>query len=566
MTSGGVELRPRSPSSQKDSIQDEPPTMEPSMPHDHEIRDDSSSSRRRRRRPSCSGCGGCCCPCCVPLWQYGGIPEARGYALLAMGRGVAVMSNVVVNAALLELASAAAGCPVGDELRAIEEECTCDYECTGTVYGQNPLSLISNIAVVTGLLSAFFMPIIGVLLDFTSYRRFVGVLFSAVFTAIQAIQIAIGEDTWFPMAILQSIAGFCFAGMIMTSLAYLPEICEKAGQEKHTIYTARFTAKQFLVQASFLVLIGGLSFVFGIADDSVTTARMSQAINFALISVLFGVGWHVYTPSRPASRDLPEGTHGLGIVAYGLRQNVRTAKSIFREFKKGLRWFLFAEIFAQSTVGALTTISVVYLSSEVGLTATDISMFFLVTLVGTLPGAAISKPISTRTNPNVSWQLSMICLFIVMVIGAFTLPNTPNKYLSFIWGFFVGAVLGWFYPTENLFFSCVLPKGQEAEISGFRVICSMILSWLPPLMFSILVSNGVAAKWGMSIMASFTFPLGSVVSCACSRILFWQASFILIAASMLKFGAHESWEEILLESGRGDDPAEQQNCAEQPGA
>jgi hypothetical protein len=31
--------------------------------------------------------------CCVKMWQYENIPEAKGYALLAMGRGVAVMSN-----------------------------------------------------------------------------------------------------------------------------------------------------------------------------------------------------------------------------------------------------------------------------------------------------------------------------------------------------------------------------------------------------------------------------------------------------------------------------------------
>jgi hypothetical protein len=51
-----------------------------------------------------------------------------------------------------------------------------------------------------------------------------------------------------------------------------------------------------------------------------------------------------------------------------------------------------------------------------------------------------------------------------------------------------------FYPTENIFFSCVLPKGSEAEIAGFRVISSMILSWLPPLLFSLMVSNGIDPK------------------------------------------------------------------------
>jgi len=464
------------------------------------------------------------------MWQYGGIPEAKGYALVAMGRGVGVMSNVVVNAALLELAMEAAGCPSKKELDAMEADGTIGsasgYICDGTVYGQNPLSLISNIAVATGLLGAIFMPITGVILDFTPYRRLVGILFAIIFTIIQGIQIGIGPNTWFQMSILQAIAGVCFTVIMMTSLAYLPEICEEVGQAEHSTYTARFTAKQFASQATFLILLGSLSVGLGISSDSVRTARLSQAMNVGIISILFSMGWRCM-PSRPASRDPPQGTRFL--VLYGIRQNFRTAVSIHREYKKGLRWYLLATVFAQSSVGALTTVAVVYLSSEVGLNATDISLFFFVVLVGTIPGSKFASELSKRTNPNTSWQLSMICLFITLVIGAFTLGDAPHKYLSLIWGLFVGLMLGWFYPTENLFFSCVLPKGQEAEIAGFRVYCSMILAWLPPLVFSILVESGVDAKWGMTFMGSF----------------------ILVAASLLKFGSG-TWEEILQESQRSE--------------
>lgn len=439
----------------------------------------------------------------------------------------------MVNAALLELASAAAGCPTDSELQKMETdgliEDANDYECTGKVYGQNPLSLISNIAVVTGLLSAFFMPIIGVICDFTHYRRFVGIAVTLIFAIIQAVQIGIGTGTWFAMAILQSIAGFLFSVIIMTTLAYLPEICEVVGYETHSVFTARFTAKQFIMQAVFLVSLGVLSVGFGISDNSVQTARLSQALNVGINVIFFVWGWRLM-PSRQASRRLPEGaTNCCSVLVYGLRQNIRTAVSIYCEYKKGLRWYLMATCFAQSSVGALTTVSVVYLSSEVGLNATDITLFFLVVLLGTLPGAKFSSIMSKRVNPNTSWQLSMIALFVTMVIGAFTLGDAPHKYLSLPWGFFVGFVLGWFYPTENLFFSCILPKGQEAEIAGFRVYCSMILAWLPPLVFSILVENGVDAKWGMTFMGSF----------------------VLVAASMLRFGAG-TWEEILAESGRHD--------------
>eukprot|EP00986_Skeletonema_menzelii_P007700 scaffold3039_cov121-Skeletonema_menzelii.AAC.3 len=464
--------------------------------------------------------------CCKRLWDYQDTPEAKGYALLAMGRGVSVMANVVFNAALLEWAQTAAGCLTGEEKEAAGE----DYECTNKIYGQHPLALISNIAVVTGLLSAFFMPFIGVILDFTSYRRFTGILFSVVFTLIQIIQISIGPKTWFPMAILQSIGGFCFAGMIMTSLAYLPEICEAVGQEKHSKYTARFTAKQFTVQALFLMLVGGLSYAFGISNNSTYTARLAMGLNAFCIAILFGGGWHKYMPSRPASRSLPEGKQNCtSVVMYGLKQNFRTAKSIYRQYKKGLKWFLLAEVFAQSSVGALTTLSVVYLHDVVGLNTTDVNFFFLVVLLGTIPGASLAPIVTKRSNPNVAWQISMVCLFITIVTGAFTLGDAPNKYLSFIWGYFVGLNLGWFYPTENLFFSCVLPKGSEAEIAGFRVISSMILSWLPPLLFSLMVSHGIDPKWGMLAMAGFD----------------------IFAAFLLAVGTGK-WEDILLESGRNE--------------
>ena len=282
---------------------------------------------------------------------------------------------------------------------------------------------------MTGVLAALFQPSIGVILDYTSYRRSVGILFSGIFAAIQACQIAIGPDTWFAMAILMSFAGFCFAVMISTSLAYLPEICEKVGQRRFEKYTARFTAKQFAFQATFLVVLGGLSFATGMSSDSTRTARLSQGMNVALLAVLFTWGWREIPP-RPPSRELPSGVNGcFRILRYGLRQNLVTAKSINKEYKKGLRWYLLSTMFAQSAVGALTTTSVVYLSSEVGLNATDISIFFLAVLVGTVPGSKIAPVLSERLDPSTSWQLSMVALFIIMVIGAFTLGNTPNKYL-----------------------------------------------------------------------------------------------------------------------------------------
>jgi MFS-type transporter involved in bile tolerance (Atg22 family) len=370
------------------------------------------------------------------------------------------------------------------------------------------------------------MPIIGTIIDFTSYRKFVGILFSVIFAVIQAIQIAIGERTWFAMAILQAVAGFCYIVNILTTLAYLPEICEQVGEKTHAEYTSRFTVKQFSMQTSFLILVSVLSYGLGISGDSVQTARLSQALNFSFICILYGVGWR-WMPSRHATQELPHGMRGLSILAYGVRLNIRTSMSILRKYRKGLRCYLLATMFVQPGVASLTSISVVYLSAEVGLNATDTLIFFLVVLVGTIPGAILASFISKRTNPNTSWQFSMLFLFVIMVIGAVTLGDARNKYMSMIWGFFIGIMLGWFYPTENLFFSCILPKGKEAEIAGFRVYFSAILGWLPPLIFGIAVEKGIDPKWGLTMMGSFIFVAALLLKC-CSG----------------------SWGEIIEESGR----------------
>lgn len=419
--------------------------------------------------------------------------------------------------ALVELATEAAGCETGSK-----------DECEGTVYGLNPVSLISMVPVVAGLLGAFLMPIIGVILDFTSYRRFVGIMFSATFTIIQAVQIAIGERTWFAMTILQSIAGFCFTVIGVTNYAYLPEICDRVGQGKHARYTSRYVAKQFSTMTAFMVLASGLSFAFGIADDSVQTARLSQGLISAILCVLFAVGWR-RMPTRDATRELPPGIRGVGILAYGIRQNVRTIVSIHRVYKRGLRWYLLATMFANATVTAVTSTSVVYLSAEIGMNAVDISMFMLAVLVGTIAGTLLALLVLRHVNPIVSWQLTMLYICAALVIGSQTLGTAASKYLSIIWGFFVGVGLGWFYPAENLLFSCILPKGQEAEIAGFRMYCTVILAWFTPLIFGILVQGGYEPKWGMTFIGCF----------------------ILIPAAMLRFCAG-TWEEILLESGRVD--------------
>jgi len=172
-------------------------------------------------------------------------------------------------------------------------------------------------------------------------------------------------------------------------------------------------------------------------------------------------------------------------------------------------------VFVLAAAAAITSVSVVYLSDTLKLDSTGTAIFFLVTLIGTLPGCRLASFVTSKSNPNTSWKLSMLTLFVTMVIGALVLESVPS-YCAYIWAFFVGIALGWFYPTENLFFSMCLPKGQEAELAGFFVVCSQILSMVPPAIFTVLIEAGVQQKYGVIATSSFFLVATGLLMLTCS--------------------------------------------------
>jgi MFS-type transporter involved in bile tolerance (Atg22 family) len=204
-------------------------------------------------------------------------------------------------------------------------------------------------------------------------------------------------------------------------------------------------------------------------------------------------------PARPASHDLPE---GKTLITQSFVQVWQTTKKINKFYAHSLRWFLSAVVFAEAAANAFTVVSVVFLNEQIGFTTQEIGIFFLVTLICTLPGSRLGAWVTKKTSPMISYQLSMLLLMITAIIGAFLLEE-GRSVIAYVWGAFIGVELGWFYPVENLIFSILLPKGQEAEIAGFFVYCTQILGWLPPLIFSALVEADIHQKYGIMVVQVF---------------------------------------------------------------
>jgi MFS-type transporter involved in bile tolerance (Atg22 family) len=219
---------------------------------------------------------------------------------------------------------------------------------------------------------------------------------------------------------------------------------------------------QFGTEICFLIVVIALALAFGL--DDVGTAQLGQGVNTVWSSIAFWLGWRLL-PHVPANHTLPE---GRSLVTIGFVQTYQTAKNINQKYKHGLRWFLLAVVFSEAAVTAFTVVSVIYLNEELGMSGAEIGIFFVITLLGSIPGSVIGAKITNRLDPNRSYQLCMLCLVIWTVGGAIVVKFIPRA-LIYVWGVFLGSLLGWFYPTEILFFSMCLPEGQEAVSFGCQL-------------------------------------------------------------------------------------------------
>jgi len=390
--------------------------------------------------------------CCKWLSFYGN-KEAKGTNYGGIARGAISMSNVYLANSMIHLACKAAGGFDPEGKRCVNDQLM--------IYGMKPAALISNIAVAASVLSSLMMPLFGAIIDYTPHRKWVGVGTAAVLTIITGIQIATVDSTWFVMAVLQAIIFMFYQVQIMSLFAYYPEMARDVGEERMNSFSSTWSFSQFLSQAGVNVIILACSITFKLGP--VHTSMVSQGVVMAFCLVFLSMCWTMM-PKRPHKHVLPKGD---SLVFTGFKQNVRTFKKIITHYKIGLRWFLMSTIFGEAAASAVGTTAVVFLQLNLGLSPSQIGIFFEVSLLGVVAGTKLGSLVTKMTNPKISLILSELGLGVVVGCGVWAVQDARIKELTSIWGFCIGIFLGWFYPAENMFYSMCVPLNQEAEISGF---------------------------------------------------------------------------------------------------
>jgi UMF1 family MFS transporter len=436
--------------------------------------------------------------CNLPCWypHYRGKPiydanaDALGWALDAVGRAVTfIAAGAFLSTALLGLAKEAAGCAASDT------------SCDGRIYGIRPSSLLTIYTMVVGILSAALMPFVGAIVDATRHRLRIARALSVVFTILLIPQTVLAN--WLVLAILQVLLAFIGWAQTMVAYAYLPELTQSVDVLNR--YSQSFTICNFGSMVVFLVVILGISTIAGKQGDALWTAHLAMAVSFAISCVMLGLAWGFLFQSRPAARQLQQGE---SLWSTGFVQVYHSSIYIYKNLS-ALKWFYLSVSFIDAGINSLATIAITYLTDTLAFTSFENGIAILCMLVGSIPGAFAAKFTTTHLNPIKSSILgtSLLAVNTVFFAGFIKGPGQqiPTYILAFIWG----TGTGWKWTTDRLLASSIIPPGQNAELMGLYLFSGQILSWLPPLVFTVLNEKGVSQQVGIGTQALY-FTIGIV--------------------------------------------------------
>ena len=469
------------------------------------------------------------------------LPEATGWGMDSAGRGPLNQVGSYVGAAILKLAIREAD--------------------GGKVHGFKPSSLLTLFTSIIGVIAAIMMPIVGAVVDHTRFRRMMGVLSGVLSVAFIGGQIAINENNWFTMLIIDACQTLVYLVHTTSVFAYLPDL--SLDQDVIANYTSQFNIRQYCGQfvfVSLVIICGQVRGTDRSVESTVQTARDAAGIAFAFGAFFIGYAWLFLFRDRPALSKVPEGST---LLTTGFKQVNKTARVILANYR-ALKWFMVSLLFSpEAGAGVVLSIAVTFLTVTIKLTGQEIAITSLILMVGNLAGSLFSKKVCAVINPLNSYRAAMTTLGVCIACSAIYL-NGPRKVgetyaTAAVWG----GAMGWTYPSQRVLFCTLIPKGQETEMMGLFVFVGQIFGWLPSLLFTIINEKGIEQQWGLGLVGAFciaavvcTLPMGGYDDACAQAALNSQNKLRAVAQATAQHKATASDDEAVdLEQNKNEEAA-----------
>ena len=419
------------------------------------------------------------------------VPEATGFNLFIAGQACLTTSFIYFSTALLELAELQAGCHNMDDDN--------DDPCESKVWGLlKPSSLITAISTFVSLGSSLILPVVGAVIDHTSYRKNVGEVTAYMLIALNAVGIAISEATFPFMIAVFVLNGYLFSIHSCVASAYLPDL--KLSSPEMSRYSSYFNLLSFIFIQLFLSVVFGFQTGFDLCD--INTSRTAQTVVVPSLIVFWIYPWRYLFTSRPQLQVVPE---GRSLLSTGFISAGKLAVFLNESFPD-LRDFIISMMFSSAGFGAMLAISTTYMKEQLDMSTMQIAATFFTATSSAGPGSLASKYVNKRYDPLISYRLYNVVFVLTTSLAVFMLRDEDMWFLiypfSVVWGF----TFGFKGPVDITIYTTIIPHGRASEMMGIKALCVGALTWAPTLLITLLNEySGVSMNYCLALLSLFFF-------------------------------------------------------------
>jgi MFS-type transporter involved in bile tolerance (Atg22 family) len=120
------------------------------------------------------------------------------------------------------------------------------------------------------------------------------------------------------------------------------------------------------------------------------------------------------------------------------------------------------------------------------MSSTGIIIFIMVNLIMNPFGVLIHRALARKIGHKRSYLMCVSYTTIITALMIGTIHSPKHSNMVYFFSALFGISFGWYYPSNNGYYVSLVPKEKAAELWGLNLFCSVILSWVPPIIFAVL--------------------------------------------------------------------------------
>ncbi len=336
-------------------------------------------------------------------------------------------------------------------------------------------------------------PVVGAVADFSGAKKqflfgtyLTCVLFTGLLSTVTAGEVAKG-------LLLFIAANIAYSMGENFTASFLPELAppERMGRISGYGWAWGYMGGLFSLLLCYPFLKGGFT------SSNATGLRMTSLVT-ALFFLTSAIPTFVWLKERNPPQSLPKGETYFTI---GFRRVTETLKHL-KDFKE-LAKFLVVFLIYSSGINIVVAFASIFAEKQVGFTAVELSLFFLVVQLSSASGAFLFGFVQDRIGAKRTIMLTLL-LWIVVTVGAAVSVSKP---FFLVLGNLAGVAIGSSQSSARALVGLFSPPEKSAEFFGFWGLFWKLSSAIGPLTFGTLSSWTGSQRIAILVTTGF-FLLG----------------------------------------------------------